>query len=406
MSRGLSNFETPRLQQVLAARRLSQLSLAQLVGVSPSTVSKWCNGLQAPEPATLERLAEVVNVEPEWFTRPLQVRLTPPLYRSTVAALSAAREMFEARATWGQELALALAEYVDFPNLALPACGFTHVDQIDDTDIESATLACRDLWKLGRAAIPDLALALEGAGVILIREETGVSQIEGLSTWSPALARPIVYLSADKDNGYRSRFDLAHELGHLVLHKHVQVTGDKAQHALMEQQAHRFAGAFLLPAESFTDSVRTPASLDSLLLLKRRWGVSVAAMIMRLNALEIVGNDEKQALFKRRSARWGAKSEPYDGDRSPETPRLLRRSIELLVNNGVIPLNAMPHHFGLAKHDIEMLTGLPKGYFNGPAQVIELATLRHESNTQSRSVGSAQNGTVVPFIRKKNSDAT
>jgi len=63
--------------------------------------------------------------------------------------------------------------------------------------------------------------------------------------------------------------------------------------------------AFLLPAETFAADVRTPVTLDSLLLLKQRWGVSVAAMIMRLEALKILDADAKLVLFKRRSARWG-----------------------------------------------------------------------------------------------------
>ncbi|NML33353.1 XRE family transcriptional regulator [Paraburkholderia antibiotica] len=397
MSRGgVQAFHNERLSQVLAARRLSQAQLASLVGVSPATVSKWRSGIQAPERDTLERLASVVNVTPEWFTRAPSARVSPPLFRSNASAHVAARAMLEARVEWAQDVAFALSEFVDYPEVNLPVRHFKEPDEVTPDEIESAAIECRDLWRIGRTAVPDLALAIEGAGVILIREETGIAQIEGLSTWSEVLGRPLVLLSADKDNGYRSRFDLAHELGHLILHRHIPRSTERERHKQLEAQAHRFAGAFLLPAETFANEVRTPVTLDDLLLLKRRWGVSVAAIIMRLRALKILDEDAAQLLFKRRSARWGAKSEPGDGDRAPERPRLLRRTIDLLVEENVLPLDAIPRHIGLAAYDIEMLAGLPEGYFQGRPNVVHMARLRSAIGNSPAQV-LTEGSTVLPF---------
>lgn len=398
MSRGgIQGFESERLRQVLAARRLTQSQLASLVGVSPATISKWRSGSQAPERDALERLASVVNVTPEWFTRSPSSKVSPPLFRSNASAHVAARSMLEARVEWTQDVALALAEFVDYPSLNLPMRQFTEPDQVTSDEIELAASECRDRWRLGRMTVQDLMLAVEGAGVIVVREETGISQIEGLSAWSKELVRPIILLSADKDNGYRSRFDLAHELGHLILHQHIPRQTERDRHKQLEQQAHRFAGAFLLPAETFANEVRTPATLDDLLLLKRRWGVSVAAIIMRLRALKIIDEDGAQLLFKRRSARWGAKSEPGDGDRLPERPRLLRRTIDLLVEENVMPLESIPRHIGLAGHDIEMLAGLPEGYFQKKTTVVQLAKLRLVASDTTKKIGSSSGSDILPF---------
>ena len=304
--------------------------------------------------------------------------------------------MLGARLEWAQDIAVALTEFVDYPGLNLPGRTFSNPEEITSRDIEQAASECRDMWRLGRVAVEDLALAVEGAGIILIREETGIAQIEGLSAWSEVLGRPLILLSADKDNGYRSRFDLAHELGHLVLHRHIQRTTDRDRHKLMEKQAHHFAGAFLLPAETFASDVRMPVTLDDLLLLKRRWGVSVAAITMRLHALGLLDEEGKLALFKRRSARWGGKSEPGDGDRKPEQPRLLRRTIDLLVDENVMPLDAIPRHIGLAAFDIEMLAGLPESYFQGKSNVVQFARLRTVQVSAEERAG--QDRTVVlPF---------
>lgn len=393
----VQGFQPERLRQVLAARRLSQVQLASMVGVSPATISKWRTGTQAPEPAALQRLATVVNVAAEWFTRVPLPRLTTPLFRRNAAAHAAARAMLEARLEWAQDVTAALLEYVDYPTVNVPTRTFVHADEITSADIEDAADECRARWRLGRAAVQDIALAAEGAGVILVREETGAAQIEGLSAWSELLQRPLVLLSADKQNGYRSRFDLAHEIGHLVLHRRISAGRplDAPQRKLLERQAHRFAGAFLLPAETFAADVRLPTTLDDLLLLKQRWGVSVAAIIMRMKALGLVDEFGAQTLFKRRSARWGAKSEPGDDARAPECPRLLRRAVELMVAENVMVRDAVVDYIGLGTPDVEALANLQDGYLHGNATVIAL-----QLKQRQKSVPTTPNGpNVVPFRR-------
>jgi Zn-dependent peptidase ImmA (M78 family)/DNA-binding XRE family transcriptional regulator len=380
MSRGgLQGFQADRLSQILAVRRLTQAQLASLVGVSPGTISKWKAGTQSPELEALTRLASVVNVSPDWFLRPYRPMLSPPLFRSNASAHVAARAMLEGRLEWAEEIACGLAEFVEFPRLILPARDFQNPEELTEEDIEEAADECRKLWRLGRGPVQDLALAVESAGVLLIREETGIPQIEGLSGWSTKLGRPCILLSADKDNGYRGRFDLAHELGHCILHKNIGRVTNRDRYNLMEKQAHAFAGAILLPAEGISQDAPVHPTLDDLLILKRRWGVSAAAILMRLRALSLVDNEEVTNLYKRRSARWGSKAEPGDGERVPEQPRLLRRTVDLLVAEGVMPLESFPRHFGISGNDLEMLMALPSRYFATLEKVVSLTRLRQET---------------------------
>lgn len=401
MSRGgVHGFQAERLSQILAVRRLTQAQLASLVGVSPGTISKWKGGIQAPEREALERLSLVVNVAVDWFLRPHLPTLSMPLFRSNAAAHAAARTMLGARLEWAEEVAWGFADFVDFPELNLPMYPFRDPEEITAEDIEAAADECRKLWRLGRGPVQDLALAVESAGIVLIREETGIPQIEGLSGWSSKLFRPCILLSADKNNGFRSRFDLAHEIGHCVLHKRIERTNNPSRHNLMEKQAHAFAGAFLLPSESISGEAHLHPTLDDLLILKRRWGVSAAAILMRLKALGIVDEDEATNLFKRRSARWGAKAEPGDDDRSPEIPRLLRRTVELLVDEKVMPIESIPNHFGMSPHDLETLVALPSGYFSSPKKVIELARLRRPPSSSTKETNSKQDfkeSEIIPF---------
>lgn len=400
MSRGIAEFQPERLVQVLTARRLSQTQLATMVGVSPATISKWRSGQQAPESEALERLASVVNVTSEWFTRPMLPGMSKPLFRSNASAHVAARAMLETRIQWANELVTKLTEFVDLPQLKLPSRNFTNIDEISDADIEDAANECRALWNLGSKEIPDLALAAESNGIILVREETGIAQIEGLSAWSEVLGVPFVLLSSDKGNAFRSRFDLAHEIGHLILHRYVGSELEAERYKLKESQAHKFAGALLLPAETFAEEIRIPVTLDSLLLTKQRYGISVAASIMRLYALDIISEEEKQNLYKRRSARWGTKSEPGDDYREPEKPRLLKRTIELLASSGIISVEGLAAFSGLSAIDVEMIVGLPEGYLTGKkAAVVHLARLKSMLAQQHTEQAGEQKGTLVQFAR-------
>jgi Zn-dependent peptidase ImmA (M78 family)/DNA-binding XRE family transcriptional regulator len=394
MTKGINDLQPARLEQALAARGLTKGQLASLVGVGAPTVTKWCKGDQAPEAETFERLASVLNVQPEWLTRAMLQRVSTPLYRSNASALKAARAKLEARTEWTQEVAFLFGDYVDFPPVNLPERIFQDPEQISDADIEAAAEECRTLWQLGRGPIQNLALAAESAGIIIVREETEISAIEGLSSWSELLGRPIVFLSADKANAFRSRFDLAHEIGHLVLHKHIPRADERDRYNQMEKQAHRFAGALLLPSETFASEVRVPANLDNLLILKQRWGSSVAAMMMRAHALGLLSDDDKLALFKRRSARWGSKAEPGDDRWEPEVPRLLRRTVELLVGERILPAEGIPRHLGFSSSDVEKLCSLRANYFATPADVVELATLRASRPTPA----------VNQIVRRTDSD--
>lgn len=409
MTRGVENFQPARLQQALATRALTQGQLASLIGISPSTISKWMKegAKHSPEATTLERLATTLNLSVEWFTRPLFSGVSKPLFRSNAQALKTARAKLRGRAEWLREMAQLFNQFADYPDVKLPDFQFKEPEAISDADIETAAEACRTMWQLGQIPIQDLMLAAEGAGIIVAREETEISAIEGLSCWVDDASgrRPFVLLSADKANAFRSRFDLAHEIGHLVLHRHVPEGPTPERHNLMEKQAHRFAGALLLPSETFAADVRIPVSLDSLLVLKQKWGVSVAAMVMRLSALDLIDDTDKLNLFKRLSSRWGRKAEPGDDKREPESPRLLRRTIELLVGAGVMPTEGIPRFIGLSERDIEQLAGLREGYFSTAPEVVELATLR-VARGDSRSLDQGQQAAgnlanVVQFRKAK-----
>ena len=128
-------------------------------------------------------------------------------------------------------------------------------------------------------------------------------------------------------------------------------------------------------------------------------------MMMRAHALGLLSDDDKLALFKRRSARWGSKAEPGDDKWEPEVPRLLRRTVELLVGESILPAEGIPRHLGFSSIDVEKLCGLRANYFATPADVVELATLRASRATPAVDQATRRTGldqaAVVSFLNFK-----
>ena len=153
--------------------------------------------------------------------------------------------------------------------------------------------------------------------------------------------------------------DVSHELGHLILHRHVpQVEKNKSDVAkLMEKQAFRFGGAFLMPETTFTHDLLS-LSLDAMVELKSKWRIAVSAMIYRLAELELISDSQQKRLRINLSRRGWRKREPLDDTLVPEQPRLLERSITLLLERGVTNKTGLELMFGLPIQSIQSVLGI------------------------------------------------
>ena len=395
MRSGTPGFRGERLAQARDARGLTQVALARLIERSSSSISRWEGGEQSPEPQALAALATELEVPVAFFLRPLRDNgPAPTFFRSMASTTQSLRRRTRARLRWAQEIALSLQEWVDLPEVDVPLLeGVSDYREIGDRDIEAMANECRSVWELGGGPITDVLLVLENAGVVVVKEEVGSVRMDGLSTWWAADSRPYVLIARDKDTCVRSRMDAAHELGHLVLHRGLEekILNSSADFREIERQAFDFAGAFLMPAESFAAEVWTP-SLNAFLALKERWKTSVAAMIKRCGRLGMLSEEYERRLWKHYSTRGWRKSEPLDDRLEAEDPRLLARSVQLLVDEGVRDRRSLLTDFRLPGPDVELLCGLPPGYMSADsAEVVRLPRLKRPRRT------SQGGGSVVPF---------
>ncbi|OHY78743.1 ImmA/IrrE family metallo-endopeptidase [Marinobacter sp. AC-23] len=361
---GIREFQPLRLAQIREYAGVTKTSIANALGVSPATLSKWESGHQFPTIEKLRALSLFFGVKDRFFLKPLpDSSERPAFYRSMANATKLARQTAKVKLDWVAEISKFLEAWVDWPQLKLPKLHAGSFLSLDDRDIELIAADARRVMGLGKGPVNDVLLALESSGILCAADQLGFANMDGVSLWSSLTNRPYIFIGRDKANPIRNRFDAAHELGHVILHQHVGLKSFRKYYKEIERQADYFAGAFLLPAESFSCDISIP-TLDSFLAIKTRWKVSVAAMIMRSYQLGIIDEYDKMRFFKGRSARGWTKAEPLDCDFSFESPKLLSRAFQMLNENNLISKSEALHSIGLPAKEIESLSGLPRGYFS------------------------------------------
>jgi Zn-dependent peptidase ImmA (M78 family) len=206
----------------------------------------------------------------------------------------------------------------------------------------------RKSWGIQPGPIDDVVRTLERHGIIVVRFQVGHDDVDAFSVAFPE--RPVVALGADKGHRDRSRFDAAHELGHLIMHQPDQV-GSK----IIEDEAQQFAAEFLMPGDDIRDELPNRIDWPALVRLKAKWHVSIASLIMRARALDVMDERTYTQAWKALSVRGWRKREPGDLG-PPESPVLLQRALQVADETGVT-LEALIEGAGLPEDDIRAILG-------------------------------------------------
>ena len=320
-----------RLRQLRVARGLSLDALAAAMGgaVTKQALSKYERSRAMPTPRVLTALARALGVKAMSLVTPagfaieiVAFRKTSGLGRKEGARVEGLAETLLEQRVRLQELT-GEGDGSDIPVRGLRAASVEAC--------ERAAAAVRERWALGRDPLASVTEALEEHHVHVLEIEAG-ARFDGLA----AVARRAnggvagaAVVSKRGVPGERQRFNLAHELGHLVLDLPAGVDGERA--------AHRFAGAFLAPAETLRRDMgpkRSSVSMEELRLLKRRYGVSLQALVYRLRDLEVIGDKHAAALWTEINARGWKMHEPDEME--PEKPSWTLRATLRALAEGLI----------------------------------------------------------------------
>lgn len=316
----------PRIKLARAKVRMSIRELAEQVGVSPTAISKFERGEATPRQSTLLRLAKALSVGVEYFFREVKVETLAPAYRKHSKLGQRAQDAIEATIIEAVERYLTAEQL--FPEGFFPESDWPRFPVDGVADAEETADKLRAKWNLGTDAIEDLCGRLEDRGVKVIALD-GPEGFDGYSCWANDRI-PVIAFNANVP-GDRQRFNLAHELGHLVL--------DSDPSMDIEKAAHRFAAAFLVPAKAAFSELgrnRSNLSFDELLVLKREYGMSIQAWMRRAFDLRIIDERIYSMLYRRLSAR-GWRTEEPDGVHKEKPQRLRLLVYQALAENLLTP---------------------------------------------------------------------
>lgn len=368
-------FVSERLRQARLAKGYSSTELADALGVTRQAISRYELGLAVPSGEILGKIIEVLEFPLNFFSKPIhQISngASVTFFRSLKSASRKSRESLIVRSGWIQEIYSYLDSFLDFPKVNFPELSIDkNIDNLEPEDIELIAMQIRNAWGLGLGPINNMVLLLEKNGALLTRMDSGALKTDACSQWR--IDRPVVFLGSDKDSAVRSRFDAAHELGHLVLHMGIdqdQLSNPQIL-ARLEKEANRFAGAFLLPGESFSQEIIS-TSLSHFLSLKKRWKVSIAAMLYRCEDLGILSDNQLLYLRRQMSMNGYRTREPLDNEIKPERPILLKQAINMLIENKVQLAAEIIEAIKLPQKEIESLCCIPAGTLASGGQVISL----------------------------------
>lgn len=299
-------------------RRIS--ALAAELGVTRQTVAAWETGDQIPSPANLAALSERLQFPLDFFSAPEidPVPVGAVSFRALSKMTASTRDIALAAGRITMLINDWLVAHYRLPEPDLPTLGLQPPDQ--------AAEALRQRWGLGNAPVSNMTHLLESKGVRIfsLPEECRTADAFSLR-W---LGTPVILLTPGK-SAERRRFDLAHELAHLVLHaerEHFQ--GPRA-----EEEANRFAAAFLMPRRGLLARPLRHATIDTILAERLRWKVAAMALTYRLNELAFLTEWEYRNLCIELSRRGFRRSEP--GGVMHESSLLLSKVLQSLRRKGV-----------------------------------------------------------------------
>lgn len=313
-----SRFNPEMLRLARGSQGKSQKEVANALGVSQGKISKWEDGLLVPSASEISSLATYLQYPTSFFYQServygfgtcciyhrkqssLQVRLLDSIHdRSNVLRFGVARMLRNVQ--FDHELHF---EPMDIDEFGSPA--------------QIAGLL-RSTWRLPFGPVRNLVEVIESAGGIVIPCAFGTDKLDAVSLWPPGTP-PLFFINkllpAD-----RWRFSLAHELGHIIMHRRPSPNA--------EAEADQFASEFLMPARDIAPDL-SDLTVPKALRLKHKWRVSMQAIIRRAKDTGAITPRKYTSLFSYLSKLGYRKQEPNPIE--PESPSTVRRLIDVHLN--------------------------------------------------------------------------
>lgn len=375
----LLKFQGERLKSARQYRGMTLTELAAVTDISKQSLSLYENNKNKPELGNALLLSRALDFPLEFFSSEsfYQVKTEATYFRSLLSATKKARTAQSNKLEYVAQIYEVLFEHVVFPGLNLPEISFNGGNEdyayesiTEFGDLEEIAKQVRDFWGLGHEPIKDLQYLLESNGIIITSFDANTYKIDAFSQRTIINKEEVFFIVVSKKGQSlaRTRFDMAHELAHILLHPWSEDLESitKEEFKARERQANILASSFLLPKESFSvDVAHYPTNLEYYKHLKKKWNVSIQAMIYRAHQLEIITTNQFHYMMRQISKNGWRTVEPEDKPYNL-TNNLLQSAVSLLIQNkqliGAEFVDELKNR-GIVMYpkEIEELLGLKKG---------------------------------------------
>ena len=365
------SFNGQRLRQARLYKGLSINDLAELLGVSKQAISQYETSNVTPDFDKMRIITNKLNFPSSYFFQEdsFDINAKTTYFRALLSANKNARLQQVVKIKHLAMIYEILSNYLEFPQLNIP--DISESLNSDEIDYDAIAQKVREYWGISKKPIEDFPYLLEKNGIIVASYPVSQDNIDAYSQKINIDGQDkfIIVLSDDKNSAVRSNFDAAHELGHILLHDWNLDLEELSREDFkkQEKQANNFAAAFLLPKETFLKDVSLyPRDLKYYIELKRKWKVSISAMLIRANKLGVINDNQYQYLMKQMAFNKWRQNEPLDNVIIKQEPILLSKSIEMLIGNNVFNAQELldelaENNISMKADEVEKLLKLPEG---------------------------------------------
>jgi Zn-dependent peptidase ImmA (M78 family)/transcriptional regulator with XRE-family HTH domain len=330
---------------------LTLQDLAERVDKSKQYISRLESGFEVPAKSLEIVLADALDVLPEFFWKvdPMPISDEQCHFRKQLTTKSTLKQVARAKGEMFKRLVSVLDQNLDFPRYT-----FLHEEATTPEEIERVAEASRTVWGLGLGPISNMSRVAEHAGAVLMKMDGLSDEIDAISF---ATRRPVITLNSEGKSACRTRFAIAHEIGHLTIHIGVQ-TGDR----ITENQANRFASAFLMPRAYFIKECQkalrgSRLNWSAIADIKRNWGVSKAAILYRSRQVGVLSDAQYRSGVITLRRHGEAIREREDHEIPSESPEVLLEGIQILAQQCGKPRKVIAHEMFVKPELIDKLLG-------------------------------------------------
>lgn len=308
-----------RVKQARELRGMTQEVLAAKIRRDQSLIAHIENGMKEPSPEVLEEISAITNLPTSFFSKPAEVQLPGGSLLWRAHASISRKEATEALRY--ADVVFSLGVHLIQKVAPLPITISVRKERPE----EAARHTRMSLGLEPTTPIPRLIRTLESAGVWVL-PIPALQGRDAFSVWADVAGTdiPVMAVSVGQP-GDRLRYNVAHELGHLVMHKTLPMKTPGE----IEEEANHFASEFLAPQNAMTQELKAPLTLTRVARLKPKWGISMQALIRRANDLHIISERQYRYLFQQLSAKGWRIAEPPNLNVPVEKPRLIAKLAEV-----------------------------------------------------------------------------